>query len=305
MIDEQLPEHEEPSLEHLGPVLFQDVLDRFVHPEASRRQQTGEWSEDTVLHCFQILFHPEREPEVRFNSQVGGTLQFVAARALQEGEDVGVEDIAGVKGYEPLAADAGVPHLTAFAHRDGWALAFDFRYRHPRRFDYLSSGREFAATSREAFAANRLGVALDNAFSAVELLAKAELLSCQPTIDAALASHSHGGVATPYSLWARLDNTDPRFVRLLHRLQELRPAGRYLNKELALKTGEDNELFELLAEMEEHVGRVVDGEDSGQGPHGFNVIATRDLKAGELVMERDVALKPLRGGKKESSAGDA
>lgn len=297
---EQHPD--EPDLERIGATLFQDVLDRYIVAEVERRQETGEWTDDTGLYRFQVLMPPDGENEVRLNEQVRGTIQAVATRAIEKGEEVVVEDFSGVKGYEPLPEDAGVPHVTAFLHRDGWSLAFEFSYRHPRRFEHLELATGFAATARDALAADRLNVALDNAFSAVELLAKAELLSCHPTIEAALAASSHGAVATPYSLWARLDNTDPRFVRLLYRLQELRPAGRYLNKALALKDDEPESLLTLLAEMEAHVRRVVEGADTREGPHGFNVIATRDIKAGQLVMRSDFTLRPPKTPKEPDPA---
>ena len=90
-------------------------------------------------------------------------------------------------------------------------MSFDLSRRHPLSDDHLALGRDFAASAREAQAAGRLGVALDCAYSAAELLAKAELLSCSPTIEAALGARKHAGVATPYSLWARLGNTPARF----------------------------------------------------------------------------------------------
>jgi hypothetical protein len=44
--------------------------------------------------------------------------------------------------------------------------------------------------------------------------------------------------------------------------------------------------------MEEHVRRIAEDEPSETEPHGFNIIATRDLKAGELVRREDYTLKP-------------
>jgi hypothetical protein len=283
-----------PDVAEVGARLFADMDEHFIAPEVTRRRETGEWSADDRVWRFQVLMPPDGENEVRLNEQVSGTVEAVATRALEQGEDVMLEDISGVKGYEPRPEDAGVPHVTAFAHRDGWSIAFEFSYRHPRRFEYLELAGGFAATAHEALAAGRLGVALDNAYSAVELLAKAELLSCHPTIDDALVANSHGGVATPYSLWARLDNTEAGFVRLLYRLQELRPAGRYLNKQLALNDGEPDDLFKQLSEMEAHVRRVVDGQETvrGDGPHGFNVIAAREVRAGQLVTRDDYTLRP-------------
>jgi hypothetical protein len=291
MTDEQ-PQAAAPNLEAIGPVLFQEVLETFAEPELVRRQQAGEWPENAPVYRFQVLLHHDRQLEVRFNEEVGGTAQAVATRTIEKGEEVTVEDIGGITAYELPPEDQNVPHITAFLHRDGWSVAFDFNYRHPRRYEYLERGGEFAATARDALAAGRLGVALDNAFSATELLAKAELLSSHPTIDDALASRSHEGVAIPYSLWARLENTDRRFVRLLNRLRELRSAARYLGKQLSLKPGEPADLFVALADMEEHVQRAVDGEPISQPPHGFNVIATRDLKAGQIVKREDFTLLP-------------
>ena len=45
-------------------------------------------------------------------------LEAVAARAMRKGEDVMLKDISGLKGQEPRSEDDGVPHVTAFAHRD-------------------------------------------------------------------------------------------------------------------------------------------------------------------------------------------
>jgi hypothetical protein len=66
-----------------------------------------------------------------------------------------------------------------------------------------------------------------------------------------------------------------RFPVPLYRLQELRSAGRYLDKGLALKDGEPDTLFDLLADMEAHVTRVAHGEETDDEPHGFTVIAKR------------------------------
>ena len=158
-----------------------------------RSPSSGEAAEGTAIYRFQVLLHPDGAPEIRLNDQIGGAVQATATRAVAAGEVVTTDDFSAVKSYEPMPEDADVPHITAFAHRGGWSISFDFTYRHPRRFDHLSAGRDFAATAREALAAGRVGAALENAHSAVELLAKAELLSCRPTIDEAISARSHGG----------------------------------------------------------------------------------------------------------------
>lgn len=263
----------EPDLSSVGSALFQDVLARFVEPHIAARMADGSLAEDTVIYRFQVLLPYEGETEVRFNEEVGGTTQAVATRAIEAGQEVTTDDIAGITGYTPRSEDAGTPHVTAFAHRNGWSIAFEFSYRHPVRHDFLALGRDFTTTAREALAADRVGVSLDAAFSAAELLAKAELLSCAPTIESALAARTHGSVREPYSLWARLDNTDRRFVTLLGRLQDLRGPARYLRGQLNLPDGEPQALIETLEEMLEHVERVAAGDPPRDEPHGFNVVA--------------------------------
>lgn len=181
-------------------------------------------------------------------------------------------------------------------------MSYDLTRRHPLAGEHLALGREFAATAREAHTAGRPEVTLDNAYSAAELLAKAELLSCSPTIEAALCARTHAGVTTPYSLWARLGNTDTRFPALVHRLAELRPAARYLNAELAADDEQVAELLEQLAEMERHVRGVVSG-DPAYRRQRYQVIATREIRAGRLARDGDCTIVPPK--KPHTTAGDS
>ncbi len=70
-----------------------------------------------------------------------------------------------------------------------------------------------------------------NLFGAVELLAKAQLLSLPdpkqlgkvPGNDPTLVGRvQHGDLHEAYKHWGELGNTDQRFVTLLYRLKELR-----------------------------------------------------------------------------------
>jgi hypothetical protein len=269
----------------------------------TRRQTNGQLREGTNVYRFQVLLPPDGPVEVRLNDEVGGEALAKAARPVKRGQEVTIEDITAIEKYVPRPEDAGIPHVTAFAHRAGWSIAFEFGYRHPRRHDFLRLGHQFAETAREALAAGRVGVALDNAFSATELLAKTELLSCAPTIEAAIAARTHGSVRESYNLWGRLDNTDRRFIDLLNRLSDLRQPARYLGRELRLKPGEPEHLVELLAEMEAHVDVAVTGDASSALPHSYNVIATRDIVAGQLVWAADFTIRPPKKRQTEGGVG--
>jgi hypothetical protein len=172
-------------------------------------------------------------------------------------------------------------------------MSYDLSRRHPLADEHLALGADFAASAHEAHAAARLGVALDCAYSAAELLAKAELLSCSPTIETALSARKHAGVVTPYTLWARLGNTEQRFATLLHRLGRLRPAARYLNGELAADEQAVGQMMETLAEMERHARGVVTG-DPAYRRRRYQVIATRELRAGRLARDSDCTIVPQK-----------
>lgn len=277
-----------PDWTEVGTNLFTQVWDEYVEPELTRRAQAGQ-QPDESLYRWQVLLPWGKTAMVRLNREVGGTVAATAARPIEAGEDIAVEDIASVNAYTPCEEDAEVPHVTAFLHRDGWSLAFEFGYRDPRRHEHLQAGLEFLVTAHEAHAAGRLRSFADNAFSAVELLAKAELLSCAPTIEPALVARRHGSVAGPYNLWAKLGNTDPRYAALLNQLGHMRSGARYLNGGFALKNAEAALMLPVLDEMAEHVRTAVEDVLSERS---YQVIAARPMRAGALVKPGDFTLKP-------------
>jgi hypothetical protein len=221
-------------------------------------------------------------------------MQALAGRAFSRGDEVTLENVDRVTGYESRPEDAGVPHLTAFAHSGGWSLVFEFGGGHPSRTDFLERAREFLATAQGAAQAGRLGPFVDNAFSACELLAKAELLSSQPSVELVLDSGKHDAIARPYHAWAKLGNTDARFPRLLSRLLELRGPGRYLDRDLTLDADAIREILALLEAMEAHITEVVDGSRRSLKADTQNMIAKRPLRAGQLVTSDDVTIYPLK-----------
>lgn len=276
----------------VGQALFEDAVDRYLQPELKTRVADGRLAAGTEIYRFQVL-RTEAGSEVRLNKEVGGTIMVrPAGEMLSAGQEVTIDDIAGVVGYEPRPEDADAPHLTAFAHGGGWSLAFKLGSGDPRRTDFLTRANEFAATAREAASSGRLGPFVDNAFSACELLAKAELLSSEPTVELMLGKGSHPAVASAYHAWAKLGNTDQRFARLLKRLEELRGPGRYLDRELALERESIDEILHVLEAMEAHVTEAVRGKTLGPELQSQTFIATRPLAAGQLVTTDDVTIFP-------------
>lgn len=277
-------------LAELGDRLLSDVLERFVRPEMQRRISEGSWAEEEGVFLFQVLFHRGAPTEIRLNTGIGGMLTAKVARDVVAGEDVGPADICGIEAYVPREEDRGIGHVTALAHVGGWGLVFEFPGGHEKRHDFLALAAEFIDTARSAVAAGRLHAFVDNAFSATELLARAELLACAPTVDLILDTTNHRFVQRIYKGWADLSNTDPRFPRLLKKLGRLRPRGRYAEGGLNLMSEQATALIELIEEMREHVARLINGD--GGLPDRFNVYATRAINAGELVGPGDYSIMP-------------
>jgi hypothetical protein len=276
-----------------GDALFADIGERFITPEVARRRAEGSMGAGDRVWRYQLLLPPGQPPVIRLNEEVRGEVLAEVSRDAAVGDEVYLEDIVRITGFEPEPEERGTPYIAAFAQGTGWMMSYDLSRRHPLADEHLALGADFAASAREAHASGRVGVALDCAYSAAELLAKTELLSCSPTIETALSARKHAGVVTPYTLWAHLGNTEQRFASLLHRLGHLRPPARYLNGDLDAEAGEVAQLMATLAEMERHVHGVVTG-DPAHRRRRYQVIATRELRAGRLARDSDCTIVPSK-----------
>jgi hypothetical protein len=205
-----------------------------------------------------------------------------------------LQDFGAIGSYDLPDHERDLGHITAFLLHDGtWTVAWGARGGHPRRHDFFGLSAEFLRAAEHALSEGHLGAFTDNAFSAAELMAKAELLASGPTVDMVLGVRDHGTLASTYKRWADLGNSDRRFPKLLARLKKLRPAARYLDSPPALARADAAALLEQLRQMADFVGRRVRDRDAL--PDEFTVYATRDLCAQEIMTTADFALVPVRG----------
>lgn len=107
-------------------------------------------------------------------------------------------------------------------------------------------------------------------------------------------SKTHGTVKSTYQLWARLENTDPRFARLLTELGDARKSQTYLRGDRATDLEVARARAKMLGEMFEWVRRLV---EEGQGPPVIHMVATDEITAGQLIGTGELALKPGRSAK--------
>jgi HEPN domain len=268
--------------ERAGNEIFAWVSSDFVEPEVKRRQECGEWPPESLLYRFQVQFLEDGNLRVLLNDEVQGFLEVKATGTIEKGQVVTGDDFSEISDYRPLDEHAHLPHVTGFRHGGTWFLAFQLAQRHPRRREALEAGREFLATAHEAHAAGRIRVCLDSMYSAVELLAKAELLSSTPAIDFISKSRSHSGLSSAYNVWGHLGNTNPKFVDAFNELAQLRSPARYLEGDLPPHMDEVKKLLDTLSDMESHVGHLVEAPLHDL-PEKYNVFAAQPIRAGELV----------------------
>jgi HEPN domain len=288
----------------VGLSLFESMTVNWVKPEVLARREDGSWTDEDLVYRFQVQFLDNDEVAVRLNGEVQGVLEAKATRAIEKGEEVFEDDFSEISGYRLPEEYAYHPHVTGFCFKGEWFLAFQLGHRDPARFEVLAAGKEFLATAHEALAAGRLRAFFDVANSAVELLAKAELLSCGPTIEYALKSVSHRTLSSAYNIWTgRLGNSERRFADALNRLAKLRRQARYIDNELEGDEAEAAELLATLDEMERHVSHLAEAPME-ELKDGFTVLATRELKAGELLGADEMTIFPAKQPKKSKASAD-
>ena len=235
--------------------LFSSLMSVFVQPELVRRFEAGcPLSPGTQLVAVQVVFNVDREPDVRFNSEVGGFMRARALRTMAEGEPVTSADISQITHVELTDADANAAHITAIQLADGWSISWDGRYNASHIAAHLEAAGEFVELAETALERGMLRGFAENAFEAAELLAKAETLSL-PDV-AVLKSKKHGTIAERFNRWAHVGGTDQRFAKLRNELERLRAPARYLRGEFGLDDARAKEMLATLKDMRDHVDEL-------------------------------------------------
>jgi hypothetical protein len=184
-------------------------------------------------------------PLVRLNEEVKAILRGRATRPIKKGELIGEDDITP----ETLiltSEDPNAGHITVLSYKEKWLISFDFRRNAARIEETVAAAREFIDGAAEALQGGRLRPFSELLFAAAELTAKGELIMLPDR--KLLESGSHGYLSRRFNLWGKLGNTNPAYVSLLNRLQDLRPAARYLEGDFSLSVSTAEEMLATARE---------------------------------------------------------
>ena len=236
--------------------LMQQVHELWINPEVERRREAGRLPDDFAISRAQVIMNLDADvPEVRFDEEVKVLAEAEWAREVEVGEDVTEADVERIKDLMLTDHDPNAGHLTMMLFKGRWIIAFDFRYNATRVAATLDAAREFLDGAISAVDQHHMRPFADNLFSATELMAKGMLL-----MDAdreLLRSKQHKVIRNKFNLTGKWGLTDPRYVKLLNRLQDLRGPARYLVKDFTLSAEEASDMLGTAESMFESLSSSV------------------------------------------------
>lgn len=215
-----------PDPEKFGQAVMKNVFEIWFTPEIERRKAAGLIGGDFVLMFAQALFPEDVPNQIRLNDEVRGIMMVEAQRDATLGEQALMSDLKGIRSFELIEEEMDCGHFTIF-RRDAsndWMISFNALAGRRMAAGFIKLASEFLFTSKAAAAGGHVGPAIDNLFSACELLAKAELIMHR--FEAA-KSKKHGAIHSVINRWGQLGNVHPQSVRTMNRMGNLRSAARY------------------------------------------------------------------------------
>lgn len=238
----------------IGSRFVAQFVELWINPEIQRRRNEGVLLEDFALFAAQVIINFDQPTAVRLNEEVKAAVVGTFSKLVEEGTQVSIDELDSITGVELTNRDPNAGHLTVLFHKGSWFVAFDFRYNAAICADHLAIARGFLDAARFSLDHQHVRVAIDNLYSATELMAKSCLLMHDQKI---LTSRTHGIVHARFNQWGYLGNVSPRYTALLNRLAETRVAAKYFRGQFDVTSEAAENLLEVAEEMySEQVVRI-------------------------------------------------
>lgn len=156
--------------------VFTNMMNLFFNPEITKRKAENSIDDSFELLAAQaIIFPDERQTIINLNSEVSAIVKLKkVANKDNDGFKASTEQIEYVKLKDEEFLNCG--HVTIILFNDGYHISFDFQYNKQISREHLKAAEQFIETSKFALDNKYITSFIDNSYSAIELLAKTNLL---------------------------------------------------------------------------------------------------------------------------------
>jgi hypothetical protein len=206
-------------------------------PEIRQRAQAGGLPEEFIFWAGQLIQPHGGGRIVRINEEVRGVPYLRTTRAVERGDKILLQDFENLEVFDLEDDELDSGHFTIFWTGRAWVGSFDFRSGRAKCSDLLKKAQRFASSARLASSRGLAEPAIDNLFTASELVAKAKLiLSHQP----ADRWKSHAAISSAINKMGRLGNVDASFLKVFNDLNQIRGHAKYATGYVPECPGEDD-----------------------------------------------------------------
>lgn len=229
--------------------LLQEAFDLWINPEIEKRRATGSLPVGFQLVAAQHIQRPDGENITRLNDEVRGMMKVGPIPGAKIGDEVYYDQLKRIECFDLDDEDLDSGHLTVIRVDSSWFISFNFLNQRARCRNLLEKSRQFLEAAKRAVELNYPAVAVDNLFSACELISKAELVSSHVL---AMEVRTHSAIARSLNHWRKMGNIESAFVDIFNQLGQLRPRYRY-DTVFSDPAPVTNDSLELVGEMIELV----------------------------------------------------
>lgn len=229
--------------------VFDQAMNIWINPEIERKKQKGWLKEDFQLYRAQIIFTPNKKPQIRFNESVKVTLKVKANRNIVKGEEIKYSDL---KSIEEIIVDnpPNAGHITLIYFLDRWVIVFDARNNKKKIRKFIEASKEFYESAKEDLDKKRLRPFFENCWASAELSSACHLLSMGQEYP------NHRENLENFKQWGNLGNVDKNHVKTLSRLNSLRKSARYMHS-TEFKNQDPKEFLETIEKMIKEAEKLI------------------------------------------------
>ncbi|WP_396646759.1 hypothetical protein [Mesorhizobium sp. IMUNJ 23232] len=207
-----------------GQKVFDNFQEVYFKPELNRRVAAGTVKTPMRVTAAQVLFPSDGGAIVRFNEEVRLAARLKTPLQPEELGQTRPFALEEIERFDLPEDELDHGHFTVMRLGSGWRMAFSFIYGRKSARSKIDRAEEFLMAAKEANARGHTAVALDNIFSASELLSRVHL---ELHTSIKKGSKKHAAIASGINRWGKLGNIPRAFTGLFNRASNARDGARY------------------------------------------------------------------------------